>query len=81
MQLSIEELLFLASSAIILPVIAVLTVAFFSGGLTDTENAKYLASDDSESDFWSIAEPTVAVAAVPLPTAAYAPIPRGGEQE
>jgi hypothetical protein len=59
MPLSIEELLFLASSVIILPVIAVFTISFFSGGLKGTEDAKYVVLDGVEDDYWTLTGPKV----------------------
>jgi hypothetical protein len=79
MNMSIEELLFLASSAIILPMIAVLTVAFFTGGLKGTEETKYLALADAEEDYWTRAVPARG-SAIPLARPAVARDPRGGEQ-
>jgi hypothetical protein len=36
-----------------LPVIAVLTYAFFSGGLTGTEDAKFTVLMENDEDYWS----------------------------
>jgi Sec-independent protein secretion pathway component TatC len=57
MQMSIVELLFLASSVIILPVIAVLTMTFLSGGLTKTEDAKFTMLLEPEADYWALTDP------------------------
>lgn len=77
--MSIEELLFLASTVIILPVLAVLTVAFFSGGLKGTEDAKYLATAETESDYWDQTRGDSGGAAAILPRPEIAGVPRGGE--
>jgi hypothetical protein len=79
MAMSIEELLFLASSAIILPVIAVFTVAFFSGGLKSTEEAKYVVTAEHETDYWDQTRGSASASDRPLPLPAIAGVPRGGE--
>jgi Sec-independent protein secretion pathway component TatC len=52
-EMTILEALMLISSAIALPVIAVLTYAFFSGGLTGTEDAKFTVLMENDEDYWS----------------------------
>jgi hypothetical protein len=58
MNMSIDELLFLASSVIILPAIAFLTISYFSGALTSTNGHRYLALRDAEQDFWTATDGT-----------------------
>jgi hypothetical protein len=58
MEMTIDELLFLTSSAIILPTIAVLVFAYFSGALTSTESSRFLALRSPEEDFWAQPGPT-----------------------
>lgn len=52
MNMTITEVLFILSSAIALPVVAVLTIAFFTGGLDETEHAKYVVIAEPEPDWW-----------------------------
>jgi hypothetical protein len=80
MKLSIEELLFLASSVIVLPVIAVLIASFFTGGLKNTEDAKLVVTAEPEEDYWVVGVPTVPSRPAPLPRPPIAGVPRGGEQ-
>jgi hypothetical protein len=80
MQLSIEELLFLASSAIILPVIAVLTITFFMGGLTRTESAKFVVVAEPEEDYWTLRDADVPQPRASAPAHPAAPDSREGEQ-
>jgi hypothetical protein len=80
MKLSIDELLFLASSVIVLPVIAVLVVSFFTGGLKNTEDAKLVVTAEPEEDYWAVSDPIVAGRPASLSRPVIAGIPRGGEQ-
>jgi hypothetical protein len=45
--------LFLLSSVLVLPAVAVLITAYFTGSLTATENAKYAVLRDPEEDYWT----------------------------
>lgn len=56
MDTLINEGLMLISTVIVLPIVAVLTWAFFAGKLTKTENAKYLALMEQDEDFWAAPE-------------------------
>jgi hypothetical protein len=78
--MSIEELLFLASSVIILPVIAVLTVSFFSGGLARTENAKFSMLLEPEDDYWALTERMADAEPRTAPLPRLGTIPREGDQ-
>jgi hypothetical protein len=81
MKLSIDELLFLASSVIVLPVIAVLVASFFTGGLKNTEDAKLVVTAEPEEDYWAVSSPIVAGRRPASPSRpGIAGIPRGGEQ-
>jgi hypothetical protein len=80
MKLSIEELLFLASSVIVLPIVAVMIVSFFTGGLKNTEDAKLIVTAEPEEDYWAVAVPSVPSRPTPLPRPRIAGVPRGGEQ-
>ena len=77
--MNFEMLLFVASSAIILPVVAVFTIAFFTGGLKDTENAKFLATDESEYDYWTQTGRNAGVGSASLARPNAVAIPREGE--
>lgn len=59
MEMTIVEVLFMLSTAIALPVIAVLTFAFFLGGFKHAEDARFLPIREQERDWWSSSEPTV----------------------
>jgi hypothetical protein len=78
MKLSIEELLFLASSVIILPIVAVMIVSFFSGGLKNTEDAKLVVTAEPEEDYWAVGVPAAPSRPAPPPRPKIAG--RGGEQ-
>jgi hypothetical protein len=80
MNLSLEELLFLASSVIVLPVIAVMISSFFSGGLKNTEDAKLFVTAEPEEDYWVLPDPIVISRPAAVPRPGIAEIPRGGEQ-
>lgn len=79
MQMSIVELLFLASSVIILPVIAVLTASFFSGGLAGTENAKFAVLREPEEDYWALTDPAALAKFSRTPLPQDRAVPREGE--
>ncbi len=57
MEMTITEALFVISSAIALPVITVLTISFFTGGLRATENARYLPVMEEDKDWWAKEQP------------------------
>lgn len=57
MQMTIQEVLFIFSSAIALPVIAVLTFSFFQGGLKNTERARFLPVLEQDADWWAKEQP------------------------
>lgn len=67
MEMTIRELLFLMSSVLVLPAVAVLITAYFNGSLTATEDAKYLVFQDSEADYWAL-DPQTGAKAVARPT-------------
>ncbi len=52
MEMNILEALFVISSAIALPVVTVLTISFFTGGLKQTEDARYLPVLEDDVDWW-----------------------------
>jgi hypothetical protein len=56
MEMTIREALFMFSTAIALPVVAVLTFAFFTGGIKRTEAARFLPVMEKERDWWSAEE-------------------------
>ncbi len=56
--MNILEALFVISSAIALPVVTVLTISFFTGGLKQTENARYLPVIEDDVDWWGPNPPT-----------------------
>jgi hypothetical protein len=80
MPLNIEVLLFLASSVIILPIVAVMTVSFFMGGLRRTEEAKYFVTRDPEEDYWALPDAHSAGRSASRPRPLTTGVPRGGEQ-
>lgn len=53
MEMTITEALFIFSSAIALPVIAVLTYSYFIGGLSNTERARFLPVIEEDTDWWT----------------------------
>jgi hypothetical protein len=53
MEMNIREALFVISSAIALPVVTVLTISFFTGGLKRTEDARYLPVLEEDVDWWT----------------------------
>lgn len=53
MEMTIQEALFIFSTAIALPVVAVLTYAFFNGGIKQTENARFLPVCERDRDWWT----------------------------
>lgn len=55
--MTILEALFMLSTAIALPVVAVLTFAFFMGGLKETEEARFLPVREKDRDWWTAAAP------------------------
>lgn len=53
MGTQIIEAMFLMTSAILLPAIALLIYLFFRGNLTATESSRFLPLRDPEPDYWS----------------------------
>jgi hypothetical protein len=54
MKMTIVEALMVISSVFVLPALAVITFSFFSGGLRNTERAKFqVLSEPDEIDYWA----------------------------
>lgn len=56
MDTLINEGLMIVSTLIVLPIMAVLTLAFFAGKLTKTEQARFLAVREDDADYWTAPE-------------------------
>jgi hypothetical protein len=52
-HMNIIEAVFLLSSTLVLPAIAVLIIAYFNGSLTATENARFIVLLEPEEDYWT----------------------------
>jgi hypothetical protein len=79
--MTMREALVLLSTALVLPMMAVLAIAFVTGRLSGTENAKYTVLREADVDYWAAPEAATAAAAEgsggAAPEAA-ADHPRGG---
>lgn len=62
METLINEALMLISTVIVLPIVAVLTYAFFAGRLTNTENAKYAVLIEEDEEYWDAPDAKVPAA-------------------
>lgn len=61
--MTMREALVLLSTALVLPMMAVLAIAFVTGRLSGTENAKYTVLREADVDYWAAPEAAVAAAA------------------
>lgn len=66
METELDMALFLITSALVLPAVAVLSYQFLRGNLTTTESNRFLAIREPEPDYWSDAAALYPPSAVPL---------------
>ena len=80
METSVAESLFLLSSVLVLPAIAVLVTSYLTGSLTATEDAKYIVLRDPEEDYWAQTTEITGGTSVAADLAADAPVPAPPEE-